>query len=114
MDAGNDVDRLREVGLFGGLNDAALTELERDEFDVALVDLEMPVADGYTVARAVRAWQGGEASRGCRLVAFSAHGRDEVWGRCAASGFDDFVGKPIDRRELLRVVDESAAARTRN
>ncbi len=82
----------------------AMDWLEREKFDVALIDLEMPDADGYSVARAVRGWAGAEASRGCRLVACSAHRRAEVWERCATEGFDDYVAKPIERSELNRAL----------
>lgn len=80
---------------------AAIAHLARERFDVALIDLEMIDADGFSVARTVRSWTGTEASSRCRLVAFSAHPRDQVWGRCAESGFDDYVEKPIDRVLLL-------------
>ncbi len=83
---------------------AALDGLARETFDVALVDLDMPDADGFSVARAVRGWNGAESSRGCRLVAFSAYPRDQIWSRCAEAGFDDFVEKPIDRAALLKAL----------
>lgn len=82
----------------------ALRALQREAFEVALIDLEMPDLDGLEVARTVRSWRGTEASRTCRLVAFSAHGRAEIWERCVAAGFDDFVEKPINRRELHRAL----------
>jgi CheY-like chemotaxis protein len=80
----------------------ALAELSRSEYDVALVDLEMPDMDGLAVARAVRAGSG--PSRGVRLIACSAHGRERMRAECAASGFDDFIEKPIDRRRLITVL----------
>jgi len=83
---------------------AAIDLLRRMPFDVALIDLEMGDADGLTVARTVREWRHDEASLGCRLVAFSAHPRDEVWARCNEAGFDDYVEKPIDRTALRRVL----------
>jgi CheY-like chemotaxis protein len=78
--------------------------LLREPFDVALIDLEMIDADGYSVARTVRGWQADEASRGCRLIAFSAHSRDQRWAGCAEAGFDDYVEKPIDRAVLMASV----------
>ncbi len=95
--------RCERVELVDGAQ-AALAALARETFDVALVDLDMPDADGFSVARAVRGWTGAEASRGCRLVAFSAYQRDHIWSRCAAAGFDDFVEKPVDRAALLQAL----------
>lgn len=84
---------------------AALRALEAEEFDAALIDLEMFDADGFSVARTVRSWTGAQASRRCRLIAFSAYHRDQIWSRCAEAGFDDFVEKPIDRRVLMQALD---------
>jgi signal transduction histidine kinase/CheY-like chemotaxis protein len=92
---------------------AALDALARESFDIALVDLEMPEADGHYVARTVRGWRGAEASRGCRLVAFSAYAREQIWTRCQESGFDDYVGKPIDRLHLVRVLGGKVKAERR-
>ena len=94
------------------LDPTALAELERESYDVALIDLEMPVADGYYVAQIVRSWHGSQASRGCRLIAISAHSRDQAWPRCQGSGFDDFVEKPLDRQRLLRAVMHEALLAT--
>lgn len=88
---------------------AAIDGLLREKFDVALIDLEMIDADGYSVARTVRAWQMNEASRGCRLIAFSAHHREQMWSRCAEAGFDDYVEKPIDRAVLMASVRAGVA-----
>ncbi len=88
---------------------AAIDGLLRETFDVALIDLEMIDAEGYSVARAVRGWQAEEASRGCRLIAFSAHSREHRWARCAEAGFDDYVEKPIDRAVLMASVRAGAA-----
>lgn len=79
----------------------ALGELARTDFDVALIDLEMPDADGFSVAAHVRGKQRGGTPRTCHLVACSAHPRADIWTRCAEAGFDDFVEKPIDRAALL-------------
>ncbi len=84
--------------------EAALAALRRERFDAALIDLEMPDLDGYTVVQRVRAGEAGEAARGCRVIAFSAYGREQAWSRCREAGFDDFVEKPINRKLLLAAV----------
>jgi signal transduction histidine kinase/CheY-like chemotaxis protein len=81
----------------------AMERLQRETFDVALIDLEMPVEDGYSVARATRQ-SVDPLNADCLLVAISAYSQVDVWPRCAASGFDAFVGKPIVRSQLLELV----------
>jgi len=87
----------------------AVARLRAHRFDAALIDLEMPEMDGMAVARAIRDWRGAEASRGCRLIAFSAHDRGEMWERCASAGFDDFAEKPINRQQLLQTLSATPA-----
>ncbi len=84
----------------------AIRALQEKYFDIAIIDLEMPEMDGFQVACTVRSWHGMEASRTCRLIAFSAHHRAEIWERCDAAGFDDFVEKPVERCELHRALTD--------
>jgi CheY-like chemotaxis protein len=84
--------------------EAAVDALRRERFDAALIDLEMPDMDGYTVVQRVRAGAAGDAARTCRVIAFSAYGREQAWPRCRDAGFDDFVEKPINRKLLLAAI----------
>lgn len=98
----------RLVIVEGGV--AALAALGREEFDVALIDLEMPDLGGAAVAAAVRAGRAGADARTCRLIACSGHARRDMWPSCAAAGFDDFVEKPIRREALLFALQAAATA----
>jgi len=66
--------------------------------DVVVVDIEMPVIDGYSVARRLREALGA----GVRLVALTGHNERE---RACAAGFDVFVLKPSDPEEVVRAVE---------
>ena len=81
----------------------ALGILERDRFDVALVDLQMPEMDGFELTAAVRA---GEASAGAHLpiIALTAHAMKGDRERCLAAGMDAHVSKPIRAEELWEAI----------
>ncbi len=79
-----------------------LEALERDgPFDLVLMDLQMPVMDGYQATRAIRA---DERWREMPVVAMTAHAFAEERERCLASGMNDHVAKPIDIEELHMVL----------
>jgi len=76
--------------------------------DVALVDLGLPVLDGYGVALAVRAAQR-DAPR-TRLIAVSGFGRDADKQRALESGFDMHLVKPAAAEALLRALAYDASS----
>jgi CheY-like chemotaxis protein len=67
--------------------------------DLALVDLMLPGADGYAIARTLRA-------EGCRslLVAVSGYGRPEDKRRAIEAGFDGHLTKPVSPEDLATVI----------
>jgi signal transduction histidine kinase/CheY-like chemotaxis protein len=77
--------------------DAALTLSP----DVALIDIGLPVVDGYQVARRIRHAPEG---RGILLVALSGYGQPEHRREAQAAGFDAYLVKPVDMEELGRLV----------
>ena len=82
----------------------ALAAFARDGFDLILMDVQMPVMNGYDATQAIRAAERG-TGRHIPIVALTAHvmkGDREV---CLTSGMDDYLGKPIHPQELAAVLE---------
>ncbi|MCE7766304.1 response regulator [Pseudomonas putida] len=80
----------------------ALEQLERDDFDLVLMDCNMPVMDGYEASRRIR--QSGRWPD-LPIVALTANAMPEERERCRAAGMNDYLAKPFRREELLALVD---------
>ena len=78
----------------------ALAVLEAGQFDLVLMDVEMPDMDGFEVTRKIRRGEAGENNRGIPVVAMTAHALSEFRREAEKSGMNDFVSKPVDFYEL--------------
>jgi len=81
----------------------ALMALSDNEYDLVLMDLEMPGMDGYETTRRIRSGKGaGQPVRqpGVPILAVTAHALAEVREKCEQTGMDGFVSKPVGFGEL--------------
>jgi CheY-like chemotaxis protein len=76
----------------------ALDRLEREQFDLVLMDCEMPVMDGLSAAAALRRREIGPART--PVVALTADATDTGRDACLAAGMDDYLTKPFSRDVL--------------
>jgi PAS domain S-box-containing protein len=80
----------------------ALAACQTNPYDLILMDIQMPVMDGFEATRAIRKWEEQkEAVTRIPILAMTAHATQEHKRLCLEAGMDDFLAKPLRRRELL-------------
>jgi CheY-like chemotaxis protein len=81
----------------------ALAELERQPFDLVLMDVQMPEMGGFEATAALRSKESGSGPR-LPVVAMTAHAMKGDRERCLAAGMDGYVSKPIEARRLAEEI----------
>jgi CheY-like chemotaxis protein len=82
----------------------ALAALDKQAFDVVLMDVQMPEMDGFEAATIIRQREDGAAARQ-PIIAITAHAMKGDRERCLAAGMDSYVSKPICPEELFEAID---------
>ncbi|HEX4228810.1 MAG TPA: response regulator [Bryobacteraceae bacterium] len=83
----------------------ALDTFANREFDLVLMDVQMPVMDGLTAARAIRALERERAAKPTPIVALTANALVEDVERSRAAGCTSHLSKPISKEKLIAVIE---------
>jgi CheY-like chemotaxis protein len=82
--------------------------VRRFEPDLILLDIQLPVRDGFELLAEIRAMEGGPR----KVAALTAHAFDSDRARAIGAGFDGYITKPIDVRDFPRQVEHLLASST--
>ena len=91
----------------------ALQKFSSGKYDVILMDIQMPVMDGYTATRRIREWEQTHNLARTPIIALTASVLDDAIGRSFEAGCDTHVSKPVRRPILVAAIREAAAAASR-
>lgn len=82
----------------------AIEKLKNEKFDLILMDLEMPVLDGYETMKKIRSGEAGIENSDIIIYAMSAHVLKDTINKCIDNGFSGYVTKPLDLRKLRSIL----------
>jgi CheY-like chemotaxis protein len=97
--AGFDVD-IAENG------EVAVESARRSHYDLILMDVQMPVMDGFSATREIRVWERGQGLKHIPIIALTAHAMDGYRNRCIENEMDDYITKPLKKKILLETVEK--------
>jgi len=90
-----------------GTGQQVLDLLEQSEYDVVLMDMEMPVMDGFTATRTLRKQ---EKYKDLPIIALTAHAMKEHKTKTLNAGCTDYLSKPINRDKLKNILNKYISA----
>jgi len=81
----------------------AISAYKKDRFDLILMDVQMPVLNGYEATRTIREM---EAEKGIHtpIIALTAYAMKSDKDQCIEAGMDDYISKPFKRQQFIDVV----------
>jgi two-component system, sensor histidine kinase len=79
------------------------------DFDVVLMDIQMPLLDGFQATAAIRALQDHRKAR-VPVIALTAHAYKSDEEQCLSAGMDGYLSKPVDRAKLVEILERFGAA----
>jgi signal transduction histidine kinase/DNA-binding NarL/FixJ family response regulator len=86
----------------------AVEKRRQRDYDLILMDMQMPVMDGYTATREIRGWEEANGMRRTPVVALTAHALSGAQADSINAGCDGHLTKPVERHDLLDAIAEFA------
>lgn len=82
----------------------AVQKFTSGQYDLVLMDVEMPVMDGYTATRKIREWEKEKKATPTHIIALTAHALQEHREKTKEAGCDGHITKPIKKAKLIETI----------
>jgi len=113
----NEINQLVAIGMLNELGhetiavadgSEAVAALKEQDFDVVLMDCQMPVLDGYKATQQIRQWETEEDRSPVSIVALTANALTGDKERCLGAGMNDYLSKPMTIEKLAEKLAENS------
>ena len=91
--------------VIAGDGEAALDRLRQECFPLVIMDIQMPIMDGFETTRRIRSGLAGSANAQVPIVAMTAGAMVGEREKCLANGMNDYISKPVDLDDLAGVLE---------
>ena len=81
-------------------------------YDIVLMDMRMPVMDGYTATGEIRKWERENGKDATPIIALTAHALVEDKQKCLDAGCTDYLSKPLNKKMLLKKISDQSVTKT--
>jgi PAS domain S-box-containing protein len=98
----------------------AVDKFQSGSYDIVLMDMQMPVMDGFAAARAIRSWEAARGLKATPVIAVTGLGASDELQASLKAGCTSHISKPIGKEALIRTISsyipqrQNTAAATRN
>jgi PAS domain S-box-containing protein len=82
----------------------AIQQVRKKEYDMVLMDCQMPIMDGFEATRIIRSMRGSISS--IPIIAITAHAMKDDKQKCIDGGMDDYISKPVNRQALIDIINK--------
>jgi two-component system sensor histidine kinase/response regulator len=90
----------------------AVEKFKSGKYDLVLMDVQMPVMDGYAATREIRKWEQEQGRKQTPIIALTAHAMKEDVQKSLDAGCTDHLTKPIKRATLMEAVQKYTGAKS--
>jgi CheY-like chemotaxis protein len=84
----------------------ALEKIKNNNIDIVLMDMQMPVMDGYTATKEIRKWELATNHLHTPIIAVTAYAMKEEQEKSLAVGCDQHISKPISKESMINVLNQ--------
>ncbi|MBF0227206.1 MAG: response regulator [Desulfobacterales bacterium] len=84
----------------------AIDMLAANNYDIVLMDVQMPVMDGFEATKIIRSSESAVLNHKIPIIAMTAHAMKGDREKCIEAGMDNYLSKPIDRQRLFNIIEE--------